>query len=297
MFRILFVALAFFFSFNISSAQDALPNTNVYMLDLEFRDTLIKFGSPKFLTDFNRNGYNNQPAFLSNSELLMTVQMEGENQTDIYLFDLEKKTKLRMTKTAESEYSPKPAPGDLYFSVVRVETDAEGSQRLWQYPLDRADSGRPVFRFLRGIGYYQWLDRFTVALFNVGNANNYLSIGNTRDGKTRQMAPNIGRCFQVSPNGRLAFIHKVTKDRWVIKALDKSTMKTDEIIRTVPGSEDFAILQNGALIMGKGSRLYTYHPNRDSDWIEMVDLRNLGIYNISRIEARGKKLVLVSGAE
>ena len=225
----------------------------------------------------------------------MTVQMEDENQTDIYLFDLEKKTKLRLTKTAESEYSPKPAPGDLYFSVVRVETDEGRSQRLWQYPLDRGDSGKPVFRFLRGVGYYQWLDRFTVALFNLGNTSNFLSIGNTRDGTTRQMAPNIGRCFQVSPNGRLVFVHKVTKDRWMIKAMNKATMKTDEIIRTLPGSEDFVILQNGTMLMGKGSRLYAYHPNRNSDWVEMVDLKNHGIYNITRMAARGKKLVIVNG--
>lgn len=295
MYRTFFVALALFFFQNLT-AQD-LPNTNVYALDMTFRDTLVQFTNPKFLTDFNKNGYNNQPAFLSNSELLMTVQLEGDSQTDIYLFDLANKTKVRMTKTAESEYSAKPAPGDLYFSVVRMETDAEQSQRLWQYPLDRADSGRPVFRFLRGIGYYQWLDRFTVALFNVGATNNYLTIGNTRDGSTRQMAPNIGRCFQVSPSGRLVFVHKVTKDRWVLKAMDKSTMQTEEIIRTLPGSEDFVILKNGALLMGKGSRLYTFHPNRDKDWMEMVDLKNLGIYNITRLDARGNKLVLVNGGE
>ena len=294
--RLLLLALALLFLAKNAAAQD-LPNTNVYVLDMDFRDSVILFKEPKFLTDFNRNGYNNQPAFLSNSEVLMTVQLEGDSQTDIYLFDLERKTKLRLTKTAESEYSPKPAPSDLYFSVVRVETDAERSQRLWQYPLDRADSGKPVFRFLRGIGYYQWLDAFNVALFNIGQSGNFLSVGNTRDGSTRQLSPNIGRTFGVSPNGRLVFVHKVTSDRWVIKAMDKSTMKTDEIIRTLPGSEDFVILSNGTLLMGNGSRLYAYHPNRDSDWVEMVDLKSLGIYNITRMDARGRKLVLVSGGE
>lgn len=292
----LFLASAFFFLGNHTGAQD-LPNTNVYLLDMDFRDSVILFKNPKYLTDFNRNGYNNQPAFISNTEILMTVGMEGEPQTDIYLFDLEKKSKLRMTKTAESEYSPKAAPGDLYFSVVRVETDAERSQRLWQYPLDRADSGKPVFRFLRGIGYYQWLDRFTVALFNLGTSSNFLSVGNTRDGSTRQLTPNIGRCFGTSPNGRLVFVHKITNDRWVIKAMDKATMKTDEIIKTLPGAEDFVVLDNGTILMGSGSRIYAFHPNRSSDWEEMVDLKNLGIYNVTRMDVRGKKLVLVSGGE
>lgn len=281
------------FLVNISTAQD-LPNTNVYYLEMDFRDSVILFKNPKFLTDFNRNGYNNQPAFISNTEVLMTVQMEGEDQTDIFLFDLERKTKLRMTKTAESEYSPKPAPGDLYFSVVRVETDNERSQRLWQYPLDRADGGKAVFRYLRGIGYYHWMDRFNVALFNVATTN-YLSLGDVRDGSTRQLAPNVGRCFQTSPNGRLVFVHKITDKNWVIKAMERGTLRTQEIIKTLPGAEDFAILNNGTILMAKGSRIYKYHPNMDSTWVEMVDLRSIGIYNVTRMDARGNKLLLVDG--
>ncbi len=280
-----------------ASYSQTLPNSNVYLLELEYRDSILLFKNPQFLTNFNKFGYNNQPAFLSNSELLLTIGMNNENQTDIYLLDLEKKQKMRLTKTAESEYSPKPTLDKLFFSVVRVETDADRSQRLWQYPLDRKDAGKPVFKYLRGIGYYHWLDRFKVALFNVASTN-YLSIGDTRDESTKHLSPNVGRCFQTSPNGRLVFVHKLTDDRWVIKAMDKNTLNVEEIAPTLPGSEDFVIMSDGSLLMGKGSRLYTLHPLKNSEWKEVVDLKNIGIYNVSRMALSSDgKLAVVTGWE
>ena len=292
--KLKFVALfACLFTFNLM-AQD-LPTSNVYLLDIEKADSILLFKNPKFLTDFNSRGYNNQPTFLNNTELLLTVQTPTDNQTDIYLLDLEKKTKLRMTKTPESEYSPKPTPGNLYFSCVRVEQDEDRSQRLWQYPLDRGDKGKASLRYLRGVGYYHWLDRFTVALFNVATTN-YLSIADTRDESSRHLAPDVGRCFRTSPNGRLVFVHKITDGNWMLKAMDKSTLQTQEIIRTLPGVEDFAILTDGTILMGRGSRVYKFHPVNDENWIEIADLKTVGITSITRMAASGDgKLAVVSG--
>ena len=292
--KILILLLGCVFTSHILPAQD-LPISNVYLLDIERVDSILLFKNPRHLTGDNSRGYNNQPAFLSNTELLLTVKKPSDTQPDMYLLDLEKKTKLRMTKTPESEYSPKPMPGNLFFSVVRVEMDAERSQRLWQYPLDRGDKGKASLRYLRGVGYYHWLDRFTVALFNVATTN-YLSVADTRDESSRHLAPDVGRCFGTSPNGRLVFVHKITDGNWMLKAMNKSTLETEEIIRTLPGSEDFAILSDGTILMGRGSRLYKYHPNSDKDWVEMADLKNIGVRSITRMAASGNdKLALVNG--
>lgn len=292
-----FILTAFFGLFNLAAiAQDEeLPVSNVFLLEMETVDSIYLFKNPKYLTGFNAAGYNNQPSFVSNTEMMLTVQMPNENQTDIYLLDLEKNTKLRVTKTPESEYSPKAMPGNLYFSVVRVEMDEERSQRIWQYPLDRGDKGRAVFRYLRGAGYYHWLDRFTVAVFNVA-ATNYLSIADTRDESSRHLAPDIGRCFQSSPNGRLVFVHKITDGNWMIKAMNKSTLQAQEIIKTLPGVEDFGILSDGTILMGRGSRLYKYHPLQDKDWEEIADFKSIGIHSITRMAISGdNKIAIVNG--
>ncbi len=294
--RIIFTFLTGFILSSLSFGQ-SLPVSNIYLLQTHWADTVLLFKKPQFLTGFNKSGYNNQPAFINNSELLITVGMAQDNQTDIYLLDLEKKTRLRMTRTPESEYSAHLSPDNLFFSVVRVETDEGRSQRLWEYPLDRADSGKAVFQYLRGIGYYHWLDRFKVALFNVATTN-YLSLGDTRNQNTQHLATNIGRTFQTSPSGNLVFVHKITDNNWVIKIMDPNTLQVQEITKTISGSEDFVVLKDGSILMGKGSRLYRYKPVKGGQWMEVADLKNLSIYNITRMAVSGDgKLAIVNSFE
>jgi Tol biopolymer transport system component len=260
-------------------------------------DSVLTLRDPQFITSFNKGGYNNQPSFVNNDELLIASARPADRQTDIYLLDLGAKTRLRLTRTAESEFSPKMTPDNLYFSVVRVETDADRTQRLWQYPLDRQDDGRASFRYLRNVGYYHWLDKFKVALFNITAGDlNYLSMADTRDAAIANLTPSVGRCFGTSPNGKLVYVHKVSEGNWVIKALDKNSLESTEIAKTIPGAEDFAIMKDGAIVMGKGSRLFRFHPTRGKAWQEVVDLKKQGITNITRLAVSGDgKLAIVNG--
>ncbi len=281
----------------VTALGQSLPTCNIYLFETSLRDSLLTLSDPQFLTVSNKMGYNNQPAFVNNTDLLFVSASPNDTQTDIYLLDLKAKTRLRMTQTAESEYSPKPTPDNLFFSVVRVETDADRSQRLWQYPLDRQDAGRAAFKFLRGVGYYHWLDRYKVALFNLTADNlNYLSLADTRDAAIQNLSPSVGRCFQTSPNGRLVYVHKITDKNWVIKALDKNTMEVTEICKTISGAEDFVIMKDGAILMGKGSRLYRFMPMKSQNWQEVAELKRVGINNITRMAVSGDgKLAIVNG--
>lgn len=288
------LSLAFFAV--VAKGQD-LPNSNIYLFNTALQDSILVLDDPQFLTAFNKNGYNNQPCFVNNTDLLLVSAAPNERQTDVYLLDLDAKTKLRLTRTAESEFSPKPTPDNLFFSVVRVETDEDRSQRLWQYPLDRQGEGKPVFKYLRGVGYYHWLDKFKVALFNLTSGGlNYLSLADTRESAIQNLSPSVGRCFQTSPNGRLVYVHKITDGNWVIKALDKNSLDVSEITKTISGSEDFVVMKDGAILMGKGSRLYRFHPVKSKSWQEVADLRKVGITNITRMAVSGNgKLAIVNG--
>ena len=274
-----------------------LPTCNIYLFGTSMQDSLLTLSNPQFLTGFNKNGYNNQPSFVNNAELLIASASPNDRQTDIYLLDLTAKSRLRMTRTAESEFSPKPTPDNLFFSVVRVETDEDRSQRLWQYPLDRQDAGKAAFRFLRGIGYYHWLDKFKVALYNVTSGDlNYLSMADTRDAAIQNLSPSVGRCFQTSPNGRLVYVHKIADGNWVIKALDKNTLEVTEICKTISGAEDFVIMKDGSILMGKGSRLYRFNPTRSKNWQEVAELKRIGVNDITRMAVSGDgKLAIVNG--
>lgn len=285
---LLFVLSSLFFSVNSSAQQ--LPNTNILLFDLSQKtDSIFQFSNPKFLTSYNPDGYNNQPFWMSDDELYLTVQFpEDTTQTDIYALDVKKNMLTQVTATVESEYSPTMVPGrgegdnQLFFSSVRVEVDEDNSQRLWRFPADRSNNGQPVFTSIEDIGYHFWLNYREVMLFIVGNPH-YLVVANTRDQSKRNVVSHIGRCFQEMPNGDIAFVHKIDNDTWLIKRMNARTYNTQLLTATLSDSEDFAALGDGTLVMASGSKLYKFNKAIDTYWLEIADFRYYGVKNISRI--------------
>lgn len=271
------------------------PQTNVYVFDLnQVTDNKWEFSNPRYLTYFNKNGYNNQPKFFNNDQLYVTVQFPYEDQPELYMLNLKDKTKTRITDTREGEYSPTLMPDGAYFSAVRVEADEAKTQRLWQFPLSRRDNGKPVFKYITGIGYHHWMNNSEVALFMVDTPN-YLAVADTRTDKVKRIEEKVGRAFQTLPNGNLAFVQKVNDYNWFIKELNTYTKESKQIIQTLPGAEDFIILNDGSIVMGKGSKMFKYHPAYDTNWIEMIDLRYYNITNISRLAISADNKIAIVG--
>lgn len=277
----------------LSVAQ--VPNTNLYMFKMtQLTDSLFEFKRPKFLTGFNPDGYNNQPQFFTNNELYITLQSpQDTNQTEICILNISNYTKTNVTQTEDSEYSPTLMPDGGQFSSVRVENDGKNTQRLWQFPINRSNNGKPVFENINNVGYHFWINDYLVALFIVGEPHR-LVIANTKDGTSQNITANIGRCFQKLPNGNIAFIQKVSDNNWQIKALDLDSYRSSLIVRTLEGSEDFICLPEGTFLMAKGSKLYKFNKLLDKAWLEIANFNVYGINNITRMAISGdNQLVLV----
>ena len=280
--------------FTALSAQ--LPNTEVFVFDIAVRDTAVTFTNPKYLTAFNRTGYNNQPAWLDRNELMLSVLLPGQVQPDIYRFDLAAKTRTRMTATASGEYSPKAVGDGRLFSAVRQEYVGQDTVlRLWQFPSNLSNNGRPVFKYINGIGYYEWLNSQQLALFLLGTPNT-LALASADSDNPRTLANNVGRCFKRQPNGSLAYVSKATPNWTIVEQnLYRLTEAPRVVTSTIRGSEDFAILPDGSYLMGGGSKIYRFDPIRKPVWTEVVDLRFYGITNITRMESNGfGKLAIVT---
>ena len=285
---LLFVFLALTIT-NQSSAQQ-LPNTNILLFDLNQKtDSIFMFSNPKFLTGFNQKGYNNQPFFMSDYELYLTVQFADDTtQTDIYALEVKKNVLTQVTATVESEYSATLVPGrgegdrQPFFSCVRVEVDGENSQRLWMFPIDRSNNGNPVFTSIYDIGYHFWLNYREVMLFIIGNPH-HLIVANTRDQSKRNVISHIGRCFHEMPNGDIAFVHKIDDSSWLLKRMNSRTYSTQLITAALPNSEDFAVLGDGTILMASNSKLYKFNKAIDATWLEIADFSYYGIKKISRI--------------
>ncbi len=271
-------------SYFFAAAQ--LPKSNVYLFDLrQVSDSTFEFSKPRYLTHFNSRGYNNQPAFFSNNELYLSLQMPYESQPDLYLFDLDKKTKTKVTETVEGEFSPSRMPDYYNFSAIRQEFQGRDTLlRLWQFPIDRLSNGKPVFKYLTGIGYYNWINGSEVAVFIVDNPS-YLAIADTRTDDVYPIATNVGRCFQKLSNGSLVYVQKSDSGTWLLmeKNLYNRARQPTKITTTLTGSEDFVVLPDGTFLMGKGSRLYKFNRFSDEEWVEVADFRYYDIRNISRL--------------
>ncbi|HMO38306.1 MAG TPA: hypothetical protein PKC76_03320 [Saprospiraceae bacterium] len=276
----------------LAAHAQIIQKSNVYVFDLkQYNDSTFQLSQPRYLTAFNSNGYNNHPAFFSKNELCLSVQTLEDRQPDLYLFDLEKKTKTRLTQTAEGEYSAFPMGDGYRFSAVRQEYGrTDSTLTLWEFPIDRLHDGRPIFKYIRNIGYYQWLNSSQVAAFFVGNPNS-LAIVDVRTDSRTPVATNVGRCFRKLPNGNLAYVSKSSTGPWELKQKKLIGQETQEekergitIAETLPGVEDFAVLPDGSFLMGKSSRLYHLNPrSRNPEWKEISNLQFYRINNITRL--------------
>jgi len=274
------------FIVNMAAAQ--LPKANVFVFDLKrVADTAWAVSKPRYLTYFNELGYNNQPAFFSNNELYITAKLPNSSQTDIYLLDLDKKSKLRVTDTPENEFSPMRMPDYYNFSVIRQQASGRDTfQYLWQYPLDRSHSGKAVFKYSEKIGYYTWLNGSQVAVYVLDSPDNYLGIADIRTDKVTPVATNIGRCLVTMSNRNLAFVQKSEfNDTWML--MEKNPYQLSKaptpIVNMLQGCEDFGVLPDGTFIAGRGSKLYKFDRRKDQDWIEIADLYLYNIFSITRI--------------
>ena len=278
-------------------AAQRLPLTDVILFVMTAgADSLWRPTAPRFLTVFNRRGYNNQPSFFSNNDLYLTVQLPADTtQTDIYSLNLASQTLTRVTETSRTaEYSPTLMFGGQRFSAVEVGED--GTQRLVSYPLDRSGSGRPELSKVTGIGYHCWLRDTLAALFLVGqnDAAHVLYVAGTRGQKLQRVTANPGRCLLPIAGGKLAYVHKATEQTWYLKIYDPQKLTSENLVKMPAGSEDFVLFPNGAYLVSSGAKLWQYQPGRQSAWQEVADLSKYGVKNISRLAvSRDGKLAVV----
>ncbi len=273
--------------------QNAPPSTDIFLADFHrSRDGRLMFSQPVNIT--SREGYDNQPYFLPDGASLIFTSIREGTQPDIYRYTLKDKSTTQMTRTTEGEYSPTPA--GKFFSVIRVEADQ--TQRLWKFPFD---GGAPslVLENIKPVGYHCWLDENTLALFVLGRPAT-LQIADTRTGKAETVESNIGRSLHRHPRrGTLTFVHKLTETEWLIKEMDIKTRKTETIIRTLAGSEDYAWTKEGVILMASGAKLFKFDPSKDKEWQPVADFAGAGIKSITRltVSPRGDKLALVASLE
>ncbi|MBB4077506.1 Tol biopolymer transport system component [Lewinella aquimaris] len=287
MFRFLICLIVSVAYFGTAAAQ--APKSQLYVFDIKVGDTLVTLTNPRYLSGFNGNGYNDHPHWADRNVLYASVSTPDMEQPDIYRFDLANTTRTRLTQTKSGEYSPKRMGDGSRFSAVRQEyVDRDTVLRLWEFPADLSDNGRPVFSTTSGIGYYEWLNNNQLALFLVGNPNQ-LVMASANGDSPRTLATNTGRTFTRLTNGNLVYVDK-SNTPWQL--VERNLYRLEEapkvIAPMVDGTEDFVVLPDGSYLAGNDSKLYRLDPTTPAAWREVVDLGFYGLRRISRLAYDGR---------
>jgi len=248
----------------------------------------------------NHKGYDSQPSFSENGGYMLWTSERENGQTEIYRYDVNGKISNRLTQTAVSEYSPTYMFGGKYISAVVVEADS--SQRLWRYNKSSLKS-KVILPKLYGVGYHCWYDANTVFLFQLTTPVT-LVLCDTRSGANKIVTSNIGRCMATykTPKRKLLLYTQADENgKLWIKATDGDGVKSTDFaaIPCLEGSEDFALDKRGFIIMGSGSKIYSWKIGVSTEWNLISDLSGFGIKAITRIALSpdGYRIALVDNQE
>lgn len=279
------------FSFISASVfAQGYPICNVYYFTFLNKGKSFELNSAKYLSSFNKSGYNNQPSFIDDKTVLISSNHYDETQTDIIKLNLLDNTMKRLTKTTEPEYSPTYVKNKKMMSTVRKESNDD--QIIQMYKTNGYNQGHRILKNVNNVGYHLWDNAGNLYLFLLEGEKHVLAVANPNTETVIPIIENIGRCLKIGDNGNLYFIHKVTEDAWYIKSYNPITKKIDIIVRTLKGKEDFELIK-GAVISGSGSIIYQHALGIEGDWDKMIDLSEHGINNITRINIKNNKMLLI----
>ena len=134
------------------SAQ--LPQTAIYMMHIDNpSDTVWTVSKVEYISSFNPKGYNNQPYFISPTNLLASIRLYNADNNDIYSFDLNKNSLTNLTNSSNSEYSPRISPyNPKHIDCVSVPKNDTSIQNLVEINLESGEYSSIIFNKFAKIG-------------------------------------------------------------------------------------------------------------------------------------------------
>ena len=255
------------------SAFGQLPGTDIYLLNLGDDQKSVPINIS------THPGYDNQPSFTPDGKQVLFTSERGNNETDIYAYDIASAQIIQVTNTPEGEYSPEITPDGNHLSVVRVESGNDSIQRMWQFKKDGTDP-QLLESKIKNVGYYGRIDEKRIALWLLPEPP-ALILSDIKTQDSLWIAANPGRCIKKIPNeNAFSYLVKDKDSTYSIYRYDLAT-NVSSLITVVPAvSEDYAWRNDGTLCMARNSALYYYDYPGTKQWRQWIDLH---YYNIGKI--------------
>ena len=250
-----------------SSARAQLPGTDIWLAPLSIGADGVSVGSGVNVTA--RPGYDNQPMFVSAGVFLYSA---GDSiGTDVWRWEQVTRVASPVTRTVESEYSPTPLADGTGFCAVRVEADS--TQRLWRFDMDGGNP-RVVMADVDSIGYFEWIDAGTLAVFVVGEPHT-LRIVDVASQHETVVARDIGRFIRCAPGTQdVTFTLRNPDDSHRFMILPEGTGRPQPLAAGVGGQD--AVWAGEWLLATAGPEIFAVRPATGEPWTKVADVSEWG---------------------
>ncbi len=269
------------FLFLYASTLLAQEETEIYLIDLQKTEDSIVV---KSVENISKNiGYDSQPSFASNYELLYSGTENGQTEIMLYTVGLDKKLRVNK-KTPGGEYSPQKFPNSARIAAVRLDTT--GLQRLYSYDIineQQATSTELLADYK--VAYYAFQDDNNIVASVIINNELELIKANLITGEVKNITTNSGRSIHKIPGSDSISYTAVNEDGiheiYVINIMDDN--ESFYVCDLPIGIQDHCWYSVSELLIGSGSKLYSYDFFGNAKWEEIADLTSYNISEINRI--------------
>lgn len=274
-----------------------VPSTDIFLMSMSLKDGKYDFGKPLNIT--NREGYDNQPSFISNGKKILFSSMREKEQTDIFIYSIKDSTTTQLTRTGNSEYSPVMMDDGSRITVVRVDDDK--AQRLYYVDLhSEEDEPLQVINFQDSVAYYAWLDTSNIACAILNGKTMDLEIYELPSMQFVKLMSNVGRSMMNIPGtDEFSFTQKTSDSTATIYRYNSKTSDMMPLCELPLHCEDYAFTSEGKLITGKEGKLLMYDESTEKPgWTEIADFsKTVGKFYRIAVSPKGDKIALVAYME
>ncbi|MBV1923869.1 MAG: steroid delta-isomerase, partial [Flavobacteriaceae bacterium] len=255
---------------------------------IQINDT-ISISTPNLIS--LHSGYNNQPSFLNNSQVLYAGNNKGQSDIAHYSI-IEKLNTWVNTPTSGGEYSPQIIPNSGNISAVRLDTT--GLQRLYEYD---TKTSKLLIDNLQ-VAYYAFYNDSTLVSSVLGFNTLDLVVSDLKKKTNDTLLINVGRSIHKIPSSKSMSYTAVNDEKnHDIYMLDMEENYESYFICQLPvGIQDYVWLNDSILIIGSGSKLYKYDMFGKQEWELLSNFSDQGFKNITRlaISPDSKRIAIVA---
>jgi hypothetical protein len=283
-----YIIIFLFLSINLNGQGQAV--SHLYSMDYEMEEDSFSISSIQFLSDFNKQGFNGNFDVNDKNQIIYSANanLNNINATELVLLDLEDSSLEILTNNNKQDDYPRFIGNSTYIQIQKAYNESILAIRS----VSNAIQAERILSSLSNINTAINLDNDAFIL-NLISDLNYLAVAYESDSSFKILEANVGPKILKFSDTQFFYVHKVRPDYWLLKRYDLEYLKKKSVSILPIGIDQFDMFPDGSFLIGKGSKLFRFNPLISEDWIEIDDLSEFGIYNISQVGI-GQGVIVIS---